>query len=156
MTEINPTLEEVDQAMAAAVAERGEDYVYPLRQLGWYHPSYEPDTEETYTDLAAMLEEDPDGFDEEVICRYVTRPEAEGGVQPACLIGGVFHRLGVPLDELAAREGNDSDAIASRFAPRLSADLRRALRSAQTRQDGGGTWGGAYAGFRKAMGLNAA
>ena len=112
---IQITEESFVSALRAAVAEKGEDYVYT-----------NPDGREA-------------GDDGEATCHYVH------GDQPGCLVGNVLHRLGVPLSVLELHEGGAAYEVMGRIreSGQLDFDLgvRGAAEMAQNRQDAGYSWG---------------
>lgn len=100
--------------MEAIVDEYGHEYVYPLAVIG---------------DACYYL--DP-----------ITR-------QPSCLIGHVLVRLGTPVELIAQVEsmspdGEYQDSWAEEMTfGRFDLSVRKVMRSAQSRQDHGRTWGDA-------------
>lgn len=118
------TRENFTAAMRAAVAERGEDWVYPaegseLAEQGWRS--------------------------EEGTCVYVL-PDGS----PACLIGLALYKIDPALVE--GLEGENASAF--RLLHRLGVEdggVCRAARKAQRTQDGGGTWGNALKIYERAM-----
>jgi hypothetical protein len=75
-------------------------------------------------------------------CFYV-HTDAEGNdPKPGCLVGAVLHRLGVPLEELAEREGTGAYIVASELLC-TTMGAAHALDYAQSCQDAGDTWAGA-------------
>lgn len=113
------TVESVLAAADAAVAERGEGYRYPrkwkVRPSGW-----------------RLWERW-----RKVQCQYV-RPDNAG---PACLIGEILHRNGVPLEELALREDRDAPEVIAALFPDTSSEVTYWLSNAQVRQDDRERWG---------------
>lgn len=78
-------------------------------------------------------------------CRYLDEDTDE----PSCLIGHVLVRLGTPVELIAQVEGTSPDggslnapAGASVFGT-FDLGVRKVMRSAQSRQDHGRTWGDA-------------
>lgn len=104
------------ELLAAAVAERGEDFVYIT-----------PDTDE---------ESAPK-------CLYVH--EATGGLECGCIVGWVLHRAGVPLELLRQYEGSHATDVLDRLwdINVLAASLEAAslLHAVQGSQDDGSPWG---------------
>ena len=119
------TRENFTAAMRAAVAERGEDWVYPakgseLAGQGWRSEEYDA-------------------------CVYVL-PDGS----PACLIGLALYKIDPALVE--GLEGENASAF--RLLHRLGVEdggMCRAARKAQRTQDGGGTWGNALKIYERAM-----
>lgn len=127
-----PTPEEVIEALEAAVAERGRDYVY-----------VNPDGQR-----AGELDE----HDAMSSCHYVH------GDKPGCIVGYVLHSWGVPLSALAEHEGaaaqqpinQELPYIVSKFpdtndkgyshASAQVYEIARILGAAQGAQDSGSTW----------------
>jgi hypothetical protein len=70
---------------------------------------------------------------EEDFCKYVH------GDVPGCVIGHVAHRLGVPLAELAKREGASAPEILAEFFG-LEGSVASFASEVQWRQDSGMTW----------------
>lgn len=109
------------EAMRAAVAEKGEGYVYK-RQV---HPD-SPDT-----GLTSCLNTTPDR------------------TAPGCLAGEVFHRVGVPLEWLAdmANINSGATAVVAKLRHEGKFDFDDAsvklLSEAQSYQDSGTPWGSA-------------
>lgn len=119
------TRENFTAAMRAAVAERGEDFIYPaegseLAEQGWR-------SGEWGTCVYAL----PDG-------------------SPACLIGLALYKIDPALVE--GLEGEDASAF--RLLHRLGVEdggTARAARKAQRAQDWGETWGNALKIYEQAM-----
>lgn len=100
----------------AAIAEKGDDYVY--------HAS--------------------DGGSS---CWYVHR--LEGVDTPGCIVGNILHQAGVPLNELARREGGLIGLLSSLEQAeilKVDSDTEIFLSVAQAVQDRKGTWGSAFGG----------
>lgn len=77
----------------------------------------------------------------ETTCRYVHHADGPEAA-PGCIVGHVLHRLGVPLESLAAREGGGAIAVAVRtLGAYISLSTRDALALAQSNQDSGYPWG---------------
>jgi hypothetical protein len=70
-------------------------------------------------------------------CRYV----AEG--QPACLVGVVLHRLGMPVDELSEWDARDDSRINTIEPEGIAPSVLAMMQRAQDAQDNRGSW--AYA-----------
>ena len=70
-------------------------------------------------------------------CLYV-KPDGSG---PACIVGNVLHRAGVPLDELSQMEGQAADTVSGRYG--FDSEASMLLWRAQDEQDAGNTWGDA-------------
>lgn len=114
-----PTIDQVLEALDFVVAERGEGYVYP--------------------------DEWRDGGTSHGLCRYVT-PDGTG---PACIVGAVMVRVGVPLNRLTGCEGQSADYVLAKLF-RLGGSVQsEILTQAQSVQDTGGTWGRARAEARE-------
>lgn len=121
------TLHEFDEALHAAVAERGERFIYPEE---WRY--------------------DDGDTNEPGQCMYVHHDE------PACLLGLALHKCGVPLFELECHEGMNASQTCA-FAglqgftvwqaighPHSFDDpLARALDLTQEKQDEGEVWAAA-------------
>jgi hypothetical protein len=128
MAKIHLTEEDAKRLLREAVAERGEDYVYPK-------PLVDHEGEGTLTSQ----------------CFYTHSPAMDGrdeseGLAAGCLVGLVLNKAGVPLGVL--RE-HDNGTRARSFMGSLgyagvltfeegAADI---LTKVQFRQDGGDTWG---------------
>ncbi|MER6485724.1 hypothetical protein ABT264_19475 [Streptomyces virginiae] len=112
MDPITVTTDEVMTTLRAVVAERPE-YVYRK-------PS---DVDNTWD-----------------ACLYV-HPAGGGREEeaPGCVVGTVLHRLGVPLAELAMREGTAAYSVVHELLD-VPDEAQAALQYAQTQQDGGSTW----------------
>ena len=121
---VQVTRENFTAAMRAAVAERGEDWVYPaegseLAEQGWR--------------------------EEEGTCVYVL-PDGS----PACLIGLALYKIDPALVE--GLEGENVTAL--RLLQRLGVEdgeLYWAAQDAQDTQDVGKTWGNALKIYERAM-----
>src|SRR5690606_28125878 len=114
-------------ALEAAVAERGRDFVYPRGDRRW---SKLPDSdEETLVNS----------------CPYV-KP---GGAGAACLSGLALHKAGVPLDCLARREGHPAGRVRGSLG--VSWPVRSAAGGAQSSEDLGATWGDALDEFYRQL-----
>lgn len=118
------TLREFDRALHAAVAERGEQYIYPDE---WRTQQEEPD------------------FPGQ--CMYVHHDE------PACLLGLALHKCGVPVAELGCHEGMPASHtcayaglqgftvwLGTGLPDRINDRLARALDATQQEQDAGSPW----------------
>jgi hypothetical protein len=70
---------------------------------------------------------------------YVHVDEDGGNERPGCLVSVVLNRLGVPLEDLARREGNGAYTVARSLAG-VSTRIASALSEAQDAQDSGATW----------------
>jgi hypothetical protein len=75
----------------------------------------------------------------EDFCKYVH------GDEPGCVIGHVCHRLGVPLDELAKREGQAAADVVAQVLGITSPSVLAFAGDLQWRQDCGEPWGVALA-----------
>lgn len=114
----------VAEALDAAVAEVGADFVYP-RTGTWRRNG---------------------------LCVYAR--EVEGVLRPACLVGQVLVRLGVSLEELeaAGSQGFDMDEAGYLFPEAVNdEDLVTALSVAQDYQDEGQSWGVAQTRFHELL-----
>ncbi|MGW4446470.1 hypothetical protein [Streptomyces sp. NPDC004682] len=78
-------------------------------------------------------------------CFYVHKDERGANVSAGCVVGVVLHRLGMPLEELADREGDTALQVMNRLVEGTSGATRSALLSIQEYQDEGTAWGTAYA-----------
>lgn len=111
---IETTPEQTLKYLREAVAERGEDYVYPNELKMYYRDGPEP-----------------------TMCRYV-KPDGSG---PACIVGVVLHKYGVSLETLAEHETEAGWRVARELG--VDTRSRQMLSTAQDAQDGGKTWGAA-------------
>lgn len=119
-------------AMEAAVAERGADWVYPEAEA-------DPDT------FGATFLRDAWHVDASGSCVYQT----EDG-EPACIIGLAMHKMGVdlpPFDRIVGARGALQDSGLN-----LSDSILDAASTAQNSQDGGDSWGYALEEFKEAVG----
>lgn len=121
-----------------------EDVVRTLREVVAERPDY------VYERPAHMEPIIGDDGDVAADCLYVhTSPDDADDADdaddltPGCLVGAVFHRLGVPLEDLATWEGRGGFDVAGEYG--VSYDLANALSDAQASQDGGKPWGVALA-----------
>lgn len=154
MSENTPTpinAETLTAALEAVVAERGADYIYPVRTdpnyaLEWVSHEYSSKSEEYGSG-----------------CRYIARDGS-----PGCIFGAALVHLGYepadPDTDPAPRtafplEGNRIGAWLDTLLPK-DADfetkddvlkLTRAADEAQAIQDGGQTWGEALEAFKGAL-----
>jgi hypothetical protein len=105
-------------------------------------------------ELIKLAEERPDYVYEKVLipgtnvpqCAYIAR--TKDGLKPSCLIGHVFHRLGVPLELLDNDDGaafelitdllNDGVVV---FDDNRRSDVSHLCGLAQMNQDAGVPWG---------------
>lgn len=118
------TRENFTAAMRAAVAERGEDFVYPaqgseLAEQGWRS--------------------------EGGTCVYVL-PDGS----PACLIGLALYKIDPGLLTHVEFQYDDAISVMSRAGVRDEL-LRHAAAMAQEEQDGGAPWGDALSGYERAL-----
>lgn len=109
-------LAETKELLAAAVAERGEDYVYA----------------------------NPGGTGNEGInCLYVHIVDGEKTC--GCIVAWVLHQAGVPLASLAGREGDNATAVMDALSQinviEVDLDATELLQDVQERQDRGIPWG---------------
>ena len=121
---ITITRENFTAALEAVVAERGEDFVYPVK---W-------------------REEPPIGMSpEEGRCKYTVTNE-DGERVGACIVGAALeHLLGHPY------EGPNDSAfhlLIDGFNVE-DEEFANAVAEAQAKQDGGGTWGQALAVYKR-------
>lgn len=119
------------EAMEAAVAERGADWVYPEAEA-------DPDTDET-TFLRDAWHADTEGS-----CVYQT----EDG-EPACIIGLAMHKLGLELPPYDRVFG--ARAALRESSLNLSDTVLAAASTAQAKQDYHATWGDALTAFKEAI-----
>jgi hypothetical protein len=125
------TIADAKRVAHEVVAEFGEDYLYPRQPTG------------------DMLENDMGEEVPETACLYV-HADDKGRPIPGCLVAHVLHRLGVPLDEMGARENTAAMNLVhalQRAQVVLMADnhVDHYLNDIQSQQDEGGTWGQAIA-----------
>lgn len=139
MTEINEVeLASVRLALAAAVAEKGEDYVYEKPQV----LRYDDVTDEWYKDEA-------DG------CLYLAPVfDADDKVTdyvPSCIWGHALLTLGMDAEVLL--EHNEEFGIGAPDMPRPWTDklITEAARDAQFAQDSGRPWGEAVKAFERTI-----
>lgn len=78
-------------------------------------------------------------------CMYVHTDAAGDAPQPGCLVGHVLAKLGVPLADLAAHEGDGASSLVRHLGIGLSDSTEYLLDLAQDSQDSGTTWGAALA-----------
>lgn len=124
-------IEEARMYLGAALAAKGEDYVYEE------NPS--PDLFCTYLDWTSI------GSTSE----YTIGDPRESGActsgSPSCIVGHVFTYAGLDVDTIAPLEGS-SASVASRILFTSNVVIA-ALDLAQTVQDDGGSWGEAVWAF---------
>jgi hypothetical protein len=116
-------------ALRAAVAERGEGFVYPYGTEGW-------SPKDPYVDGEAFTSD----------CLYV-RTDVD---EPACLIGLALHKTGMSLDDLRKHESKSSWAFMGELG--YSIDIVNAASDAQQAQDKGKPWGAALDAFEVRVG----
>lgn len=109
---------EVLAALEAAVAERGEGYVY-----------------------------DPPRYDNMPRCLY-THKAADGTLTPGCLVGQVYFALTGDLVPFTDEDQDGPVGYNRHTRPVFTGPARVVLAAAQKCQDGGGTWGQALANAR--------
>ena len=115
----NVTYQQTLEAMRAAVEEKGEKYVYQRPK----NPHIPGDK------LGSCLNTSADGK------------------EPGCLVGNVFHRLGVPLEWLFTPEiiNNSAGGVISALRQREEYEFDeksyKLLAEAQSLQDQGAPWG---------------
>lgn len=132
-TTIQITDRQFTEAIRAAVAERGPDFVYDRNKPGWGYVG--------------------DRNTGKPGCRYVTTEAAEEGVQAGCLIGVTLHKVGLSLNTLAVYENDPATVILQALDVGITDEARFAAGSAQRVQDPGGTWGAALARYETVMKL---
>jgi hypothetical protein len=83
--------------------------------------------------------------------------------QPSCIVGHVLVAAGVPVEQLAAHEGNSAWTVVPALKPEWggvdddshyypeSSPIARALDKAQSLQDAGSTWGEALEAFKEEL-----
>lgn len=124
-------IETARKHLAAAIELKGADYVYKA--------SPKNDSVETclYLDYARVeCHMDDDGYEE---TRYIDP------VCPSCLIGHVLAAMEIPYEQITKHEGENAyEATEGVFHSEI---VRTALLKAQSKQDGGGTWGEAVEEF---------
>lgn len=109
---IELTLERAKELLAEAVAERGEDYVYPRSDSGPYcYYVHTPDMDASLTEPA-----------------------------PGCIAGYVLHKAGVPLETLRRFEGKSVQYPIAQLV-QTEPDVADLLRNVQSRQDERTPWG---------------
>lgn len=75
------------------------------------------------------------------MCRYV-HTDGQGNDSCGCVIGHVLHKLGVPLAEMAKREGAPASSQLRRFFGfEINSSVANFADELQYRQDAGITWG---------------
>jgi hypothetical protein len=112
-------------ALAKKITDERPDYVYKA-------PEWEPEKLHGYA---------PESFTN---CFYVHPREDGKGLQPGCVVGELLHRLGVPLETLAKREGIGAWTLVPETVTGLSHSVRFFLGKIQNFQDEGHSWGEAY------------
>lgn len=119
MTTIETELASVRLALAAAIAEKGEGYVYHEPMF----PVYDDESDESRLELSGQ-------------CEYVEPVfNGDGTVTewvPSCLWGHVLHTLGVPISVMRS-EGEQIDALD--YLPWASEQISKAARASQVVQD---------------------
>jgi hypothetical protein len=133
MTDFDVELASVRTALASALAEKGEDYVYERPEI----LQYDDDEDRWFkskSDGCVYLE--PVFDEDDTITGYV----------PSCLWGHVLLTLGITKEELLEHEDEciDWDGMP---VPWSSALISAAASEAQDIQDGGGTWSRAVKAF---------
>ena len=76
---------------------------------------------------------------DDVSCYYVHSYE-DGDAAPGCVVGHVFHRLGVPLETLAAHESASAWDVVTTLIPEVGEDVAKLLDHVQGAQDYGEPW----------------
>lgn len=111
--------------LEAAVAERGDDYVYPEE-----------------------LKNGPGHT-----CQYFLdgQSDPEDAGKPGCIVGYLLHGLGFTADDVSSWEGNASSTVLRWLGVTVDPELDQALAEAQDYQDNGGTWGKAVRLFTQKM-----
>lgn len=102
---------EAIELLNRAVAERGADYVY---------------------------REDPKAFDAEDEVRCVNT--FDDGT-PGCIVGQVCFYAGLDAEDLASNRFSPVDTLVAEEVLNIDSDVIELLSEAQSRQDGGDTWG---------------
>lgn len=128
----------VRTALAAALAEKGPDYVYDRPEI----LRYDDESDKTYKDtspgcvyLAPVFDED------DTVVDHV----------PSCLWGHVLLTLGMDKDELLKHNEDEGISSSSIPVPWQSEVISAAAAEAQMIQDGGGTWAAAVAKFEATL-----
>ncbi len=116
------TDDEVAQAMADTVADKGADYVYPEQEKN----------------IMGM-------------CQYLRYTPEGAAVGPSCLVGHVMVLLGVDINDLVFAEGSPAAEAASIANLWISEQAAHALKVAQEAQDREEPWGEAMEAFSHAM-----
>lgn len=112
---------EFTAAMEAAVAERGEDYVYPKDNPDFWHPH-------------------------DKTCVYQT-PTGE----PACLIGLAMDKLGLDTPGYIETEETAYMMMNTHHEAEFPDNVKRAAEAAQYAQDRENTWGEALEMYRQKL-----
>lgn len=119
------TVERFTDAMRQAVAERGEDYVYPHFPRGGEADAY---------------------HDEHGTCQYRTWD----GV-PACIVGVALSKIDLDLVPLWGSNKSAGEILEKFGLPKA---VRRAADNAQGEQDGEATWGEALVAYEQTLEKN--
>lgn len=133
------TIENFTAALEKAVADRGEDYIYPEKTE---NPAY--GNSKVYDQYLADDYHVKGGQ-----CVYST-PNGE----PACLIGVALHNLGLQVPEYGF-VGGASEVLLNEpyeLEEGITYLIADAADAAQGRQDNGETWGVALQTFKEAIG----
>ncbi|MGI5133207.1 hypothetical protein ACQEVB_40850 [Pseudonocardia sp. CA-107938] len=120
-------------AVAAAVAERGDDFIYPRGTCGWCVPDDGTHSISEAVDVPGAA------------CLYV-RTDVD---EPACLFGLALTTCGVRPDELRPYEAWAVNDVLPLFIADVSEATQCAAGEAQREQDEGQTWGAALETFRR-------
>ncbi|WNM66241.1 hypothetical protein SEA_DEJAVU_109 [Microbacterium Phage DejaVu] len=131
MTERKFTDEQFIKAMREAVAERGEDYVYPKAE------------EKMNEDLGYKVTVNDDYHGLNGVCQYQT-PDGT----PACIVGLALSKID-PI--LVPRHGDATGAHEVLRKLGASYEVRKAASEAQQAQDQGATWGRALEEFENSL-----
>lgn len=128
-------LARADQLAAAAVGERGEDYVYPDPGACEYVFAPVDGEDLPLTRALALVSVDD--------------PSELGVLKPGCIVGHAFASAGVPLERLAKCDGDVND-LTRELIDDVEVDPKAAVffMNLQYSQDRGAPWGEALAAAR--------
>ncbi|MGW1673268.1 hypothetical protein [Streptomyces sp. NPDC002324] len=84
------------------------------------------------------------GEDAPASCFYVHVGKDGQSVSAGCGVGEVFHRLGVPLEEMRRYEGQTSLQMIKHVISGVTRETANKLRIFQAEQDSQRTWGESY------------
>lgn len=124
MTQVQITEEQFTKAMHEAVAERGEDWVYPRKTPNEQRNDIETEWRDRFG-----------------VCRY-QKPSGE----PACIIGLALHKIDPSLVPDSNTFRSASAVLGALGAPE---SVQFAARRAQAAQDTGRSWGRALAEYEE-------